>query len=101
MGFPDNSVGKESACSAGDLGLIPRLGRSPLQYSWAFLITHLVKNLLALRETWVRSLVWEDSLEKGMAALSSNLAWRIPCTVHGVAKSRKMTERLKLSDFSL
>ena len=39
-GFPDSSVGKESACNAGDLGLIPGLGRSPgegnnypLQYS--------------------------------------------------------------------
>ena len=78
MGFPDNSVGKESACSAGDLGLIPRLGRSPLQYSWAFLITHLVKNLLALRETWVRSLVWEHPLQKEMATHSSTLAWKIP-----------------------
>ena len=29
MGFPDTSVGKESTCNAGDLGLIPRLGRSP------------------------------------------------------------------------
>ena len=29
MGFPCSSVGKESACSAGDLGLIPRLGTSP------------------------------------------------------------------------
>ena len=40
LGFPDSSVGKESACNAGDLGLIPGLGRSPgegkdyrLQYS--------------------------------------------------------------------
>ena len=40
VGFPHSSVGKESACNAGDLGLIPRLGRSsgegndnPLQYS--------------------------------------------------------------------
>ena len=40
QGFPDNSVGKESACNAGDIGLIPGLGRSPgegnvypLQYS--------------------------------------------------------------------
>ena len=40
MGFPHSSVGKESACSAGDLGLVPGLGRSsgeengnPLQYS--------------------------------------------------------------------
>ena len=29
MGFPDSSVGKESACNAGDLGFIPGLGRSP------------------------------------------------------------------------
>ena len=43
-GFPDSSVGKESACNAGDPGLIPGLGRSagegigyPLQYSWASL----------------------------------------------------------------
>ena len=40
MGFPDGSDDKESACNAGDLGLIPGLGRShseensyPLQYS--------------------------------------------------------------------
>ena len=40
LGFPDSSAGKESACNAGDLGLIPGLGRSPgegkgypLQYS--------------------------------------------------------------------
>ena len=80
MGFPDSSIGKESACSAGDLGSIPGLGRSPLQYSWAFLVTQLVKNLLALWETWVRSLVWEDSLEKGTATHSNILAWRIPWT---------------------
>ena len=80
MGFPDSSVGKESASSAGDLGSIPGLGRFPLQYSWAFLVTQLVKNLLALRGTWVRSLVWEDSLEKGTATHSSILAWRIPWT---------------------
>ena len=39
-------------------------------------------------ETWVRSLGWEDPLEKGMATHSSILAWRIPWTVHGVTKSR-------------
>ena len=49
-----------------------------------------------MRETWVRSLGWEDLLEKGMATHSSILAWRIPWTsrVHGVAKSRT-----QLSDF--
>ena len=59
-GFPDSSVGKESACNAGDSGLIPRLGRSagegigyPLQYSWASLVAQLVKNLPTMQETWV------------------------------------------------
>ena len=59
-GFPDSSVGKESACNAGDPGSIPGLGRStgegmgyPLQYSWASLVAQLVKNPPAVRETWV------------------------------------------------
>ena len=38
----------------------------------------MVKNLSAMRETWVQSLDWEDPLEKGMASHSSILAWRIP-----------------------
>ena len=40
----------------------------------------MVKNLPAMRKTWVRSLGWEDPLEKGMATHSSILAWRIPWT---------------------
>ena len=78
---------KESACNAGDPGLIPGLGRSlgegigyPLQYSWAFTEAQLVKNPPAMRETWIRSLGWEDPLEKGKATHSSILAWRIPWT---------------------
>ena len=55
--------------------------------SWTSLVAQLVKNLLAMQETWVRSLGWEDPLEKGKATHSSILAWRIPWTVHGVAKS--------------
>ena len=50
LGFPDSSVGKESACNAGDSGSIPGLGRStgegigyPLQYSWASPVAQLVK----------------------------------------------------------
>ena len=50
----------------------------PLQYSWASLVTQLVKNLPAMWETWVQSLGWEDPLEKGKATHSSILAWRIP-----------------------
>ena len=41
----------------------------------------MVKNLPAVRETWVRSLRQEDPLEKGMATHSSILVWRIPWTV--------------------
>ena len=67
MGFADSSVGKESTCHAGDLGLIPELGRShgegigyPLQYSWASLVAKLVKNPPAMRETcpWVGKIPW-------------------------------------------
>ena len=59
-GNPHSSVGKESACDAGDPGLIPGLGRSagegigyPFQYSWASLVAQLVKNLPEMREAWV------------------------------------------------
>ena len=50
----------------------------PLQYSWAFLVAQMVKNLPAMQETWVQYLGWEDPLEAGMATHSSILAWRIP-----------------------
>ena len=39
-----------------------------------------IKNLPAIRETWVQSLGWEDPLEEGVAAKSSILSWRIPWT---------------------
>ena len=57
-------------------------------------MAHLVKNLPAVRETWVQSPSWEDLLAKGKATSSSILAWRIPC-IHGVAKS-DTTEQLAL-----
>ena len=54
LGFPDSSVGKESACNAGDPGSVPGSGRSPgdgigslLQYFWASFVAQLVKNLPA------------------------------------------------------
>ena len=50
----------------------------PLQYSWTPIVAQMVKNPPAMWETWVRSLSWEDPLEKGMATHSSILAWRIP-----------------------
>ena len=45
---------------------------------WASLVAQLVKNPPVVRETWVRSLGWEDPLEKGTTTYSSILAWRIP-----------------------
>ena len=88
QGFPGSSVGKESACNAGDPGSMPGLGRSPgegignpLQYSWASLMAQLVKNLPAMWETWVHSLGWEDPLEEGKATHSCTVAWKIPWTV--------------------
>ena len=72
-------------------GRFPREGIGYLfQYSWACLVAHLVKNLPAMQETWVWTLGWEDPLEKGKATHSSILAWRIPWTVHGVAKNQTL-----------
>ena len=83
-GSPDSSVSKESACNAGDPGSIPGFGISPgegigypLQYSWTSLQAQLVRNLPAMRRTWVQFLCWEDPLEKGNTTHSSILAWRI------------------------
>ena len=47
----------------------------------SFPVAQLVKNPPAMWETWVRSLGWEDPLEKGKATHSSILAWKIPWTV--------------------
>ena len=95
LGFPGSSAGKESASNAGDPGLIPGSGRSPvertgypLQYSWILLVAQLVKNPPEIRETWVRSLGWEDSLEKGKASHSTILAWRIPGSVQSMGLKR-------------
>ena len=59
----------------------------------ASLVAQMVKNLPAIRKTWVQSLCWEDPLEKGMATHFSILVWRTPmdrgawgATVQGVAK---------------
>ena len=44
------------------------------------LVAQTVKRLPAMQVTWVRSLGWEDPLEKEMATYSSILAWKIPWT---------------------
>ena len=74
LGFPGGSTGRESTCNAEDPSLIPGSKRFPeeeigypLQFSWVSLVAQRVKNLPVMRETWVRSLGWEDPLEKGIA----------------------------------
>ena len=59
-GFPGSSAGKESTCNAGDPSSIPGSRRSPgerisypLQYSWAYLVAQMVKNLPAMQVTCV------------------------------------------------
>ena len=98
MGFPVSSAGKESACDAGDAGLIPGSGRStgegigyPLQYAWTSLMAQTVKNSPAVQETWVGKIL----LEEGITTHSSILAQRIPmdrgawwAAVHGVTKNQ-------------
>ena len=88
QGFPDSSLGKESACNTGDpwfdswVGKICwRRDRLPTPVFWASPVAQLVKNPPAMQEAWVQSLGWEDPLEKGKATHSSILAWRIPWTV--------------------
>ena len=97
-GFPGSSAGKESACSAGDPGSIPGSGRSagdgigyPLQYSGASLVAQLVKNPLAMWETRVQSLGWEDYLGEGNGSPLQPGEFH---GLYGVAKSRT-----RLSDF--
>ena len=55
---------------------------------WASLVAQLVKNPPTVWETWVRSLGWEDPLEKGKATHSSILVWRIPRTVESMGSQR-------------
>ena len=105
VGFPGNSVGKESTYNAGDPSSIPGLGRCtgegvgyPLQYSWASLVAQLVKNLPAMQETWVLwSLGWDDPLEKRKATHSGILAWRIPLTEESIGSQKW---QIMLSTFS-
>ena len=60
----------------------------------ASLVAQMVKNLLAMRETWVRSLGWEDPLQEVMATHPSILAWRISTTEEPGRKELDMTEKL-------
>ena len=96
-GFPHSSVGKESACSAGDLGSIPGLGRSPgeglgypLQYSWASLVAQLVKepSYNAGDLGLIPGLGRSSGEGKGYPLQYSGLENSMDCIVHGAAKSQ-------------
>ena len=69
--FLGSKITADSHCSH-------EIKRHSLLGSWASLMAQLVKNRLAMQETWVQCLGWEDPLEKGKATHSSILAWRIP-----------------------
>ena len=104
---PDRSLGKESVCNAGDPSSIPRSGRSagegigyPLQYSWASVVSQLVKKKISLQcrrpgfDPWVRKIPW------GRERLSTPVFW--PGELHGLynpegRKESDMTERLSLT----
>ena len=72
-----------------------RMDRLPSPVFWASLVAQTVKNLPAVRETWVRSLGWGDPLEEGMATHSSILAWRIPWTEEPDGLQSKELQRVR------
>ena len=95
LSVPCSSVGKESSYNVGDLSLIPGSGRStregigyPFQYFGASLVVQLVNYLPAMWKTWVQTLGWEDSLEKGKATHTNILGWRIPWTIQSMEMQR-------------
>ena len=84
--LPHSSVGKESACNAGDSGSIPGLGSSPgegigypPQCSWASLVAQMVKNLPAMQETWfnawVGKLPWRRAWQPSPVFLPGESPW--------------------------
>ena len=88
------------------VGKIPwRRNRLPTAVSMGFPVAQMLKNPSTMRETWVRSLGWEDPLEEVMANHSNILAWRIPtdrgawrATVHGVTKNwTRLSDKAQLS----
>ena len=74
---------------------------NPSTVGLASVVVQMVKQLPAMRETWVRSLGWEDPLEKEMATHSSILAWKIPWMEEpGRLQSMGSQSRIRLSNFT-
>ena len=100
-GFPHSSVGKESACNAGDPNSIPGLGRSagegigyPLQYSWASRVAQLVRNPGHMGS--IPGLGRSAGEGKGYPLQYSGLENSMDCMAHEIAK-----HQTRLSDFHL
>ena len=95
--FAGSSAGKESASDSGDRGLIPGSGKSlgegiayPLQYSWASLMAQMVKNLPAMRETWIQPLGWEEPWRRESQPITVFWPREFHGLVHGATKSRTL-----------
>ena len=86
-GWKGTASESRSCCPGSGRSAREGIGYLP-QYSWASIAAQLVKNLPAMWETWVRSLGWEDPLEKKKATLSNILAWRIPWAVKSMGSQR-------------
>ena len=101
---PHSSVGKESACNAGDPGSPPESGRSPgegigypLQYSWASLVAQLVKNPLAMIDLGsIPGLGRSPGEVKHYPLQYSGLENSMNCIVHGVTESQTWLNELLL-----
>ena len=68
------------SCKSGVMSSYLARPDEQFSYSLGFLVAQMVKNLSAMRETWVQSLVWEDPLAEYMATHSSILTWKSPWT---------------------
>ena len=68
----------QSSLLTGLVGTFRKEVRFDIYFINYTLMSKTVKNLPAMQETWVRSLGWEDPLEKGVATHSSVIAWEIP-----------------------
>ena len=79
--FPSSSASKESTCNVEDPGLNPGLGRSPgegiiypLQYSWALLVTQMVKNPAGF-DPWVGKIPWRRARQPTQVFLPGESPW--------------------------
>ena len=92
--FPDiipTGFGMEKAISNIDIiQYILTQGKASPYNRTASLVAQTVKNLPAVRETWVQSLGWDDPLEKGIATHSSILPWRIPMDRGALVQGRRV-----------